>query len=92
MVVELDMEIQSAGGYIIMFHQLPLPVGPGAQPFAGLSLSRQLAALRFTQERWIRHEHDVHTQILVNQRRLTDDKGLEFSPFLDFLMMFLCTW
>lgn len=44
-----------------------------------------MAAMRFTQERWIRHERDVHTQIVANLRRLADDRRLEFSSFPVFL-------
>lgn len=69
----------------VIINSLHLPGVPVGQSFVGLSMVHQLAALSFTKDRWIRHQHDVHTQISAKLRRITDDSVLEFSPFLVFL-------
>lgn len=74
MVTETDTP---SGGYIVPIHH---QLSWWAAVYC-LSITQQLAALRFTQERWIHHEHEVHTQISTNLRRLTNARGLKFSPF-----------
>lgn len=86
MIMENDMEILPGGRYIVHIHhqQRPPFVGPSGQAFPRLSISRHLTSLRFTQVPWISYEHEVHTQISINLRRNTNDRGLQFLPFPGF--------